>query len=333
MASITPHQQGWRVQLSVKGQRDSKTFAGKREAQLWAERRGLEMRAHATGKTGDVKSLRDAMHRFAVEISPSHKGHSWELVRLHAIEQHEHLPFTLPLNKLTADHFRRWKEWRSTQVSPATVTREMNLLGSVLSHAKRDWGWMSGQPLADVRRPPKTPNRERVITWRETKGMLRELGYRPHRRPKTMKELAAFAMLLALRTGMRAGELTGTRWVDVHASWIYLPDTKNGSGREVPLSSKARLLVKRLRDLDEDAMLPISAQSLDALFRKARGRAGLEGFTFHDTRHTAATRIGATVGQIGRVSFPEFCKIFGWKDPKNALIYVNPSAADLADKL
>ena len=35
----------------------------------------------------------------------------------------------------------------------------------------------------------------------------------------------------------------------------------------------------------------------------------------------------------GKLSFPEFCYVFGWKDPKHALIYVNPDPARLADKL
>ena len=71
----------------------------------------------------------------------------------------------------------------------------------------------------------------------------------------------------------------------------------------------------------------------DALFRKVRENAGLDGFTFHDARHTAATRIGRTVGQQGKLSFPEFCKVFGWRDPKHALVYVNPTASDLAGKM
>ena len=69
------------------------------------------------------------------------------------------------------------------------------------------------------------------------------------------------------------------------------------------------------------------------MFRRVRDKLGLSGFTFHDTRHTAATWIGATVGQPGKLSFPEFIKVFGWRDPKNALIYVNPTAASLAEKM
>lgn len=163
--------------------------------------------------------------------------------------------------------------------------------------------------------------------------MLRTLGWEPRRRPTGMQALTGAAMLLALRTGMRAGELTGMQWEHVHGSWVRLPMTKNGSARDVPLSPKAQRLIEHLRGLDAERVLPLTTASLDALFRKARVRAGLAGFTFHDARHTAATRIGATVGQPGRLTFPEFCRVFGWRDPAHALIYVNTSAADLAARL
>jgi integrase len=138
---------------------------------------------------------------------------------------------------------------------------------------------------------------------------------------------------LALHTGMRAGELTGMRWDVVKAHSVRLPTTKNGSAREVPLSRKAARLVERARGLDDTLVLPVGTQTLDALFRAARDAAGIDGLRWHDSRHTAATRIGATVGQPGRLSFPEFVAMFGWRDPRNAMVYVNPSAAALARKL
>ncbi len=112
---------------------------------------------------------------------------------------------------------------------------------------------------------------------------------------------------------------------------VTLPVTKNGEARDVPLSPGAVRLLDRLRGLERP--FPASAAVISTLFRRARDSAGLEGFTFHDARHSAATRIGATVGQRGRLSFPEFVKVFGWRDPKYALVYVNPSAADLAAKM
>lgn len=321
----------WGIQIKVKGVRDSGTFPSKREADLWAARRTLEINAQASGKAGDIHTLRDALRRFAEEVSPNHKGEHWERVRLSAME--DQLPSTLPLNQVTTAALNTWKLARLKQVSAGTVTREMNLLSSVFTYARRDWEWIKASPLKDVRRPKPPEHRERVIAWTEIKKMLRELGYRPGHPPTSIKGMVAYALLISLRTGMRASEITRMQWANVHASWVTLPDTKNGTSRDVPLSFKARRLIARLRSVDQESVLLVSSATLDALFRRARVAAGLSGFTFHDARHTAATRIGRTVGQPGRLSFPQFCKTFGWKDPKHAMIYVNPTAAELADLL
>ena len=76
-------------------------------------------------------------------------------------------------------------------------------------------------------------------------------------------------------------------------------------------------------------MFGIKSQTLDALFRKARAKAGLAGFTFHDSRHTAATRIGAS----GKLQLLEMCRMFGWRNTSQALVYFNMTARELALKL
>ena len=68
-------------------------------------------------------------------------------------------------------------------------------------------------------------------------------------------------------------------------------------------------------------------RSLDALFRRARHRAGLDGFTFHDLRHTAATRLAP------RLSVLDLCRMFGWAKADQALTYYNPSAGEIAKRL
>jgi integrase len=80
---------------------------------------------------------------------------------------------------------------------------------------------------------------------------------------------------------------------------------------------------------DEETVFGVSASTLDALFRRARKRAGLEGFTFHDARHSAATRLALS----GRWNVLELCKAFGWSNPAQAMTYFNPSAEELAGKL
>lgn len=313
--------------------RDSGTFRTKREADEWAVRRRAELKAQKNGNEGHKKTLRDAMRRYAEEVAPTHRGERWEQIRLAAFEGHDTLPITLPVGQITPQHLARWRQWRETKVGPASVRREMSLLGSVFTAARRDWHWIDASPLQDVRRPAAPPHSERTITKAEIKVMLRELGYRWGRRPASVKQVVAYTLLLALRTGMRAGELTGMSWENVHDSWVRLPLTKNGSARDVPLSIKARRLMACLDGYDDERPLPITVQVLDATFRRARTNAGLSGFTFHATRHTAATWIGRSVGRPGRLSFPEFCGMFGWRDPKNAMIYCNPSAEELADRV
>ena len=77
-------------------------------------------------------------------------------------------------------------------------------------------------------------------------------------------------------------------------------------------------------------------QTLDALFRKYRARAGLSGFTFHDARHTAATWIAGRMNSSGipaQQALLDMCKAFGWSDTSRALTYYNPSAADIARRM
>lgn len=313
--------------------RDSATFATKREAEAWKARRRQELLDGAKRSSKGRATLMQAFERYLAEVSPSLKGHDWYVKRIHAFVRDDRLPVTLPLTDLSTAHLNNWKQARLQEVTAGTVLRDLGLLGSVLGYCRKDWGWMDHDPMGMLRKPPTPKHRDRVITWRETRVMLRQLGYVNGKRPASFKQMAAYAFLIALRTGMRAGEILGAEWVNYHGTWLRLPDTKNSTARDVPLSRKAIKLIERLRGLDEDRLLPIASGTLDALFRRARDTAGLEGFRFHDTRHTAATRIGATVGQPGKLSFPEFCKVFGWRDPKYALVYVNPSASSLAGKL
>jgi integrase len=82
-----------------------------------------------------------------------------------------------------------------------------------------------------------------------------------------------------------------------------------------------------MRGWDERMVFGVPVKSLDAQFRKYRERAGLSGFTFHDSRHTAATWMARKLDVL------DLCKAFGWADPKHAMIYYNPTASDIAKRM
>ena len=146
-----------------------------------------------------------------------------------------------------------------------------------------------------------------------------------------MSQAVACAFLFALRTGMRAGEICALKWGDLRADHLIVTGAEIGGGktgrRFVPTVPQIERLIGSMRGWDEDYVFGLKAQTLDALFRKYRARAGLSGFTFHDARHTAATRLA------GRVDVLTLCKIFGWKNPKRAMTYYNPTPAQIKKKL
>lgn len=58
--------------------------------------------------------------------------------------------------------------------------------------------------------------------------------------------------------------------------------------------------------------------------QRARDRAGLIDVHFHDSRHWAATMMARKLPLV------DLCRMFGWKDPKHALIYYNATASSIA---
>ena len=125
---------------------------------------------------------------------------------------------------------------------------------------------------------------------------------------------------------MRAGEICSLTWGNVHDGYCHLPVTKT-KARDVPLTDKAMRLVEKMKGFDDKLVFGIKSQTLDALFRKTRDRVGLSGFTFHDSRHTAATWLSQ------RLDVLTLCKVFGWTNTSQALTYFNPKAQDIAKML
>lgn len=318
-------QGSWRVQIEIKGVRESGTFPTKRDAQDWAARRAMEIRALATGRGGEIKTVADALRRYAEEVSPGKKGERWEIIRLQAFLAHAAFPARVKLADLTPSMLVDWRDARLRVVARGSVLRDMTLMSSVLEVARRDWGWIDRNPMNDVRRPAEPDHRERIITGSEIRAMLRALGWGGPVR--SVSQAVAGCFLLALQTGMRAGELCAIRWADVKADHVRLHVSKTGKGRDVPLSVTARRTIERMKGWDDDLVFGLKTQTLDALFRRARERAGLSGFTFHDARHSAATRLAQ------RLHVLDLCRMFGWASTTRALTYYNPAASEIAARL
>ncbi len=68
-------------------------------------------------------------------------------------------------------------------------------------------------------------------------------------------------------------------------------DTKNGENRTIPLSEKEFLILSSLPRQFDKKMFPMTRDSLKSHFNRAKIRAEIEGFRWHDLRRTAISQM------------------------------------------
>lgn len=320
MASITRYKTGWRAQVQRGTVRKSKTFATRQEAKDWAAREehlAINGKAVARGET-----LAKLFDRYAREVSPAKRGHRWEVIRLDLLARD---PIAqIRLGDLTRQDLAAWRDRRLRAVAPGTVRRERVLLSAVLSHAAKVWQLIDDNPMRYVKAPAEPPPRDRLPTADE----LERLAHAAGSDLSTHTGRAWHAFRFAMETAMRAGEIVGLTWarVDLQKRVAHLPMTKNGKPRDVPLSSAAVALLQDLPRMDP--VFGLTSRQLDALWRRLRDRAAVNGLRFHDSRAAATTMLARKVDVL------DLARITGHTDLRQLIsTYYRESAADIAGRL
>lgn len=322
MASIQKSGAKWRVQVYVKGRRDSETFRTRQEASAWA----LQREAELGGTKLPDKTFADAMRAYERDVASFRRGSRWELTRLKVFDE---LPVARrKLASLGPDDFIAWRDARLRQVKPATTAREMNLLQAVLKHARRELRWMRENPMAEVTAPQKPKGRARRITAKEERELKLALGQRGKLQADTPTQRVGLAFLFALETAMRSGEICALTWdcVFLSSRYVTLPRTKNGEARDVPLSPRAAEILQAL-PRGEGPVFGLSDQVRDVLWRKARDATPHREVHFHDTRAEAIFRLSKKLDVL------ELARVIGHRDINSLLIYYRSTASELAAKL
>lgn len=325
MATFIKRGGTWRAQVRRHGITKSGTFDTKAEAVAWATKIEAEILAGRRGEVPD-KTVGQLLERYAEEVSATKRGEKWERTRIGLLLRDDLAKVRLPA--LNASHFAAWRDRRLRAVSAASVRREWTLLHHALNVAVKEWRWLPENPLADVRRPAPPKSRDRRISDDEIERLLFALGYDYDTPPATATARTGAAMLFALETGMRAGEIVGLTWdrVDLAGRFLRLALTKNGTARQVPLSAEALRLLRQL-PRGEGPVFGLSSDLLDALFRKAKARTLISDLHFHDTRHEAITRLAK------RLDVMDLARMVGIRDLRILMVYYNATATEIAGRL
>jgi len=353
----------WQAKIRKKGfPVQSKTFMYKEDAEKWirATEHELETSGFIDRREADKNSLADVLKRYRREITPGKKSAEIEAIKIEVILR-DTLLSSLKMSALSSAAIAAWRDRRLKSVSGATVNREFDVLSTVINHARREWGVHITNPMPDVKRPDKARARDRRFSALEEKYLLDALRECERKSDGTFAKGARNPWLaplvqLALETAMRRGELLSLQWenVDFERRAAYLPDTKNGDSRDVPLSSRAVAILEELSQsvnnegLDErhGPVFQTTAMALRKGFSRAIERAQLayaddcrkahrkpvrgflEDVHFHDTRHEAASRLADKLSNVLELS-----AVTGHRDVRMLKRYYHPRAEDLAKKL
>ncbi len=234
MATFAKRANGWFVQIRRKGyDPEYRTFRTKAEGQKWARER--EARIDTGNEPTSRRELKattlgDLIRRYMAEITPSKASAESERLRLSKLLKAPVCDISLA--DLTTAPVAAYRDARAKEVKPGTVARELSLLHNIVEVARRDWSiGITSNPVAQVRRLPVKNARDRRLEPGELERLKQALK-------TTRNKLIEPAILLAIHTGLRRGELLHLTWedIDLHRRIAHIPHTETGFVRTVPLA-------------------------------------------------------------------------------------------------
>ena len=195
------------------------------------------------------------------------------------------------ISRIMVEKYRRDRlrslTYRGTNPKPVTVKAEILTLSCIFNMAIEN-ELIGLNPCRKIKwkKGSTESHRERVLAYEEEAKLMPEL------RGETKA-----AVILSLNTGLRRMGLLRSKVEGVDLKNRTLEYVaKGGKVKKVPLNQKALEVVMGLMAQPGDGYLfsvrtghNLSAQG--GAFKRALDRAGIKDFTFHDLRHTFATRV------------------------------------------
>jgi len=274
--------------------------------------------------------MKDALDVYRTRVSILKKGYEQERYRLDQINRS--FLGAKVVRDITSVDIASYRDLRLQTInsrtgkplSASTVRLELSLLSNFFDISRIEWGLCEANPVANVRKPKIPPGRDRRLTPREERLILRYCH--GHSNPELYS-----IVVLALETAMRQGEILNLRWEHLHlkSRIAHLPDTKNGTKRDVPLSIKARDAVIRLGVKTNGNVFKYSSHGIKSTWRFMIQKLRIENLHFHDCRHEAVSKLF----ELGTLDIMEVSAISGHKSLSMLKRYTHLRAGRLVNKL
>lgn len=340
------------ARVRIKGVAEAaKAFSNRADAEAWAKViesemiRGLYIRR----TEAERMTLKEALTTYQEQVTPHKRGSRSENCRIEVWKRtslaHKALATLRPVD------FAQWRDQRLKEASAGTVRRELNIISNLFNIARKEWSIAGiSNPIESIRLPSEANARDRVFLPGE-EALLFDAMVPDERHPdgrwtkKCRNVYLREIVGLALETAMRRSEILSLRWENCRLAdrVAFLPLTKSGSSRSVPLSSAAIEILKSLetRGIYGEVFTGVTANAVNIAFPRAVRRAReayiasggtdkrmLTNLRFHDLRHVAITRLAEKLPNI-----IELAAVSGHSDVRMLKRYYHPKAEALALKL
>jgi integrase len=270
MATYRKRNDKWQARVQRSGQSPiAKSFNTKVDAIKWARNVESQLDLGTFAPKQTMPRLMPMVERYIEEVTPTKKGDSQE--RYRAAQWKKTKLADMQLDKITGEVLAQYRDSRLKEVSANTVRLELAFLSVVFEQCRKEWGLAVINPVRQIRMPKPGKPRQRRLEAGEEEALLAAC------KASRAYYLHSF-VLLAIETGMRSGELLAVTWSNVNFEkrTIFLPDTKNGSPRTVPLSTRA-------------------INAINALPRSINGRLFSSGYhSIHNAFKLALSKVQAT---------------------------------------
>lgn len=232
MASICKRQSGWQAQIRKRGYTPvSKRFDKRADAEAWARQIESEIDKGVFVDRTEAQrtTLGEVLLRYKAEVTVTKRGFVQENSRISCLLRHPLSKRTLPA--LRSSGFAAYRDERLLEVCGTTVNKELNLFARAIDTASIDWSIHVENPVRLVRRPRSNPGRTRRLLAGEERRLI----------AATESPMLAYAIVIALETAMRRGEISNARWehLNLRDRVLQVPATKTDSPRDVPLTTRA----------------------------------------------------------------------------------------------
>jgi integrase len=272
-----------------------RTFDTKTEAQRWAAE--IESKI-GRGNYTDTRealttTLGECLERYEREVSAHKKGKDQEHYRIAAWCRDDLA--NKPIGAIRSADMAKWRDARiASGSSSGTVRLDLALISNLYTIAIQEWGFPVTNPVMNIRKPSPGKARERRLLPGEEEKILAECS--PEMR---------VIVILAIETSMRRGEIVGLRREMIAGQVITLPDTKNGTMRKVPLSTRALSALAELPSRIDGKVFSYTDHGCTQMFVKYCQRLSINDLRFHDLRHEATSRffeLGLDVMQVKSIT-------------------------------